>query len=223
MPSSSNIAEFIHGIELIKQATRRAEPDIVNRALRNVAYQAMKETPYAEPGMIQAELYRDNILLKLASTYVTRQEGKATRDKSGNWKRTKKGKLKTIGRTTRAKIAAAATRLLKLRISGSRAMRAGWIKAILMLGGAIRGGAKLKAGGSTSEGGAKLATFSNPTGSISNTLVTKSAKSRAKTGIGAIDLAEQALERAVATVAGENIAYAKDKMDKLIRRLNAQK
>lgn len=216
MPSKANIAEFTRGIRAVQQATRREMPKIVNRALLNVAYRAMEYTEYADPGKIQSELYRDNMLVKIATAWLVNKQGRAMRGRSGDIKRTKGGKIKYHGAITRAKIAAAATRFLRIRISSSKAARASWIPSIRDLGGAIRGDAKQKQGSTAAKGGAIRASLSRMFGQIKSTLITKNAKG-SKTDIGAIAMAERALDKAVAKVARENLDYAQGKIEAVLR------
>ncbi len=214
--SQSNIREFQAGIRAIMMATKRTEAEVVNRALKNVAFRAMQYTPHAEPGMIQAELYRDNILIKMATSWLKKKEGAPITGRGGRVKTTKSGKIRVHGGITRAKIAAAAARLLRIRLSRVRAIRAGWIPAVKAFGGTIRGASR-KSGGSAQDGIGVPATPSRLYGFIQNSLVTHNSKG-AKTDVSSIPEAVNALNDAIATVAQENINYARKNIEDLQRR-----
>ena len=156
----------------------------------------MQFSEYADPGLIQAQLYRDKILLKLATL-----------------------RARANGKVTRAAIAREATKILKKRIAGSRAIRAGWIPSIKALGGSIRGGGKLRAGSSASKGSATKATISKLSGIIRNALVTRSAATGHPIPVENIQKAQDALNKAIVFVASDRENYVRRKMiEKTLRK-----
>lgn len=185
---ASNIKRFTASLRGVARAVKKPEAEIVNKALKDVGFRAMQFTPFAEPGRIQAELYRDNILIRMAVA-----------------------RLKKKGKFTKRQVASEATRILKRRIASSRAARAGWIPGLKALGASVRG-AKLRSGGSASRGSAQKATINRLSGVIRNALVTHSAATGAATSVENIPQAVHALNRAIAFVASDREDYARRKL-----------
>lgn len=213
---TSNIKEFNRAIQAVGQATKKDGADIVNRALRNVAFRAMQFTESAEPGKIQAELYRDNIALKMAAAHLAKKVGTTKVDRLGNTKLTRGGRAQKHGRVTRQQIAAYATRIIKRAINSARAIKAGWIPAVKSTGGSVRS-EKQKASGSASKGFAVKATLSRMKGEIVNALVTRD-HGRKKTDVSRISQAQAGLNRAVAFVTQDMMNYAKSKIEARLRK-----
>jgi hypothetical protein len=207
----SNVKAFVAALQRVEKATKKPAANIVNGALKDVAFRAMSFTPYADPGKIQAELYRDKILIKLAVQRLVRRSGKAIIDRRGNSVLTARGRQKRYSsQITPAAIGREATKILKRRINSSRAARAGWIPSVRAFGGSIRGGGKLKAGSSASKGGATKATVSRLKGVIRNALMTRNHNGK-RTSVENISEAVQALEKAVAFVTADKNSYARSK------------
>jgi hypothetical protein len=205
-----NLNEFKAAIANIVRETKKAEAEVVNRALKNVAFRAMSLTDYAPPARIQAQLYNKKYALKLAVIALRKKVGQPVTRKGQPviYKRT--GKTKVHGPLTRKAIGLKAKAIIGTRRGHARAIRAGWIPAVLALGGEIRGGAKLTSGGSASKGRAFKATPSKLHGSIVNALVTKNHRG-AKTDVKQIEQAQRGLQAAVQTVTSENENYARTK------------
>lgn len=177
-----NATQFMAAIAAVGQVTKRDSADIINRALRNVAFKAAGNTPFRTPAEITASAMQDNRLIKMVS--------------------------KRMRGSSRAAIRAAAKKILARRRSGSRAERAGWIPSVQHFGGNFRG-ARLKPGGAASRGFARSATPSQLFGQITNAYFNRlTGKGAGKSSAGMIN----ALQNAVNTVAAENFAYARNKI-----------
>lgn len=218
----TNLARFKQALQSVKTDLKKPEAEIVNKALKDVAFRAMSFTPFAEPGLVQAQLYRDNILLKIAAKKVAARAGKAKVDRFGNTKLTAKGKAIHHANTSTREIAKEADRILARRVSSTRALRAGWIPAVKAFGGSIRGAAKPKAGGSGQRGGAQKATISKLMGVIRNALVTRPQKG-GKVPVENIELAIRALNQAIEFVASDREDYLRRKMIEKALKKNSHK
>ena len=213
-----DLREFKRQLQAVQEGSKRDGADILNRTLRNVAFRAAQITEFAEPGKIQAELYRDKILLKMATAYVRKKAGATKVDRYGNTKLSKRGRALKHGRVTRRAIAAAANKLLRVRISRSKAVRAGWIPAIKAMGGSVRGdNGRIRSGGSASKGTARKATPRNLSGEIANALVTKNSK-RKRTPVEQIRQATYALQEAVRVVTVDLETKARQQINRTLRR-----
>lgn len=207
-------AKWARSIAAVKGATKRGRGDIVNRALKNVAFRAAQFTEKLTPDEIEEILLKDRLLLKITMKTLQR-EGESLPTK-------RKGKLKGVkrrrktGKITRAMISREARKIKARRRQGSGVTRAGWIPAVQKMGGSYRG-AKLRAGGIASKGQGRRATDAVPVGSIEN------AVTRNFTGKGGSKgrwKAEKALGRGINHVADENIRYAKKKIRETLRRVS---
>ena len=198
---ASNLPAFIAQIKRAGAVSKKPFAAIVNRALKNVAFRAMQFTAYAEPGMIQAELYRDGLALKLAARKLSRRAGRQVVDRYGNTKVNKRGKAVRYGGATQAQIRAEATKIIQRRIASSRASRAGWIPAVRGHGGSVRG-EKLRPGSSASKGSATKATVSRLSGVIRNALVTRNWEGK-RTSVENIPEARAGLEKAIRFVTAD--------------------
>lgn len=206
---SSNIRQFIQTVQAVGKDSKKPFAEIVNKALKNVGFRAMQFTPYADPGQIQAELYHDDMLLKIATSILKGNAGREIIDKHGNSKLTKGGRARRYRKkVTRQQIAALASKLLRIRIAGSRAARAGWIPAVRSFGGSVRGDAKQRPGTTTANGGGTRANPGKLSGRIWNALITRSRKTRSKVPVERIIGAVSALDKAVKYVTADMRSHA---------------
>lgn len=215
MPSISfkfDKAAWNKSIRDVVVATKRDEVDVVNRALLNVGYRAAEYTPFRSPEDIQQELLNNKTLLRIVTARLARLAGTKTLITRGK----RAGKVRKHGAVTRARISAAANRLLAKRKAGSRASRAGWFPGIKAMGGTIRGG-KLKSGGAASRGYGTKATMANIEGLIANAYYGILSGSAAAANKQAMIYA---LQRAITRVRRENTIYAMKKIGATLRRLS---
>jgi hypothetical protein len=192
-------------------ASKRTEPEIVNKALKDVALRAMQFTEAADPTTIEAALRRDKIALKLATKKLAGRAGTVRVNSRGYTGRTKGGNLRKFSkRVSRAQIAAEARKIINRRKAGARAIRAGWIPGARTVGAGARGGARLTQG-SAQRGTGRRATQSAPYGFIRNSLVTRSARGGRRMGVGQIRQAIAGLRAAVSFVASDVEKYVRQK------------
>ncbi len=191
---TADMSRFRRVLHLVRATTGKAEAEIVNKALKDVAYRAASFTPKTSVGTIRAALGADNLLAKLASASLKRKQGKFTRAEH-------RAEMERIG---------------KRRTRGVNALRAGWIPAIQRLGGSFRG-AKLNAMGSAAHGTAKAATINHLSGYIQNAVRTTDHVGR-QMGAGEIELAVHALDQAITSVTEDRENYAKKKMREALQK-----
>jgi hypothetical protein len=186
MTMEVDLSKFRAALVAVKNQTKKPEADIVNRAMRDVAFRSASFTPKATASSVRAALTNQNVSL-LASLAAI-----ACNKKFGVKKWTRVQHKEMMGR------------VLTRRKAGLGALRAGWIPAIQALGGSYRG-AKLRAG-SASKGTAKKATINNLFGTIKNTVITKNYKGEEQ-GVGSINIAVDALGKAIRFVINDRQTY----------------
>lgn len=189
---------FTAAVREIRAVTKRTEADILNRAARNVAYRAAQFTPKSSVSKIRASLRRGKLLIKLAASQLKREKGRYTRQEHID--RMRKIEKKRTGNVT--------------------ALRAGWAKGIIDMGGSFRG-SKLRATGSAFRGFGRKATPARLLAHLRNAVITTSTTGH-QTGAGDIHFMEAALSRAIDLVAKENRAYAQRKIAQQLRRITAK-
>lgn len=213
----TTLKQFTASLRAVASASKKPFAEIVNKALKDVAFRAMQFTEYADPGDIRAGLTKDNIALKIAARRVSARAGQQMTDRYGNAKLTKSGRARVHKTATQSAIRKEAASIIKKRMASSRAMRAGWIPAIKALGGSPRG-EKLKQGGSASKGYASKANPSKLSGLIANALVTRSADSGRKTPVEMLSQAKDGLAKAVSYVTADRNNHARKKeTEKLLK------
>lgn len=187
---------FDRTVRAVSVATKRAASDVLNRALKNVAFRAASFTPRRSADEIKAELMANQYALRIVTARLKRKGGKFTRKQ----------------------IAQAARDLINRRRRGSGADRAGWIPAVRAFGGSFRG-ARLRTGSMADAGsfGAR-ATPSRLAASMGNAYF---GQSTGKNMGGNMAAMQQALQRAILHVANENLNYAKRKIEQTLRRYSA--
>jgi len=199
MKLTADLRAFSAALRKVKEVTRKEEADIVNKALKDVAFRAASFTPKAQASIIRNRLLSDGLLPALASIACNKKYGK---------------NMKGARAWGKAEHAAMMLNILAARRRGIGALRAGWIPAILKFGGKYRG-AKLKPGGSASHGTASKATIANLSGFIENAVEVHDHAGRSYTA-DEIRVATLALQNAVAFVTRDRENYAQRKIDALL-------
>jgi hypothetical protein len=212
------LPQFKRALHLVMQETKKTEAEIVNKALKDVGFKAMQYTPFASPGLIQAQLYRDKMILKIAAKRVAARAGTAKINRFGSERLTKTGKAQKYGRVSRDSIAKEAAKILRKAVASSKALRAGWIPGLRRIGAQVRGAGTLKASGSASKGTGQKATISRLSGFIENALVTHARTSGKSTRVENIAVAVNALNRAISEVSADREGYAKKQIEKVLRK-----
>jgi hypothetical protein len=186
MTMEVDLSKFRAALLAVKNQTKKPEADIVNRAMRDVAFRSASFTPKVSASTVNSGLGGKNgrVLAGLAVVACNKKYG------AKKWSSLQ---LKEMMAT-----------ILKRRKSGLGALRAGWIPAIQALGGSYKG-AKLRAG-SASQGTAKKATINNLVGVIKNAVFTSNNKGEKK-GAGSIGVSIDALGKAVRFVTDDKISH----------------
>lgn len=196
---TADLGDFRAALRKVKVATKKAEADIVNGALKDVAFRAASFTPKTSQARVVSQLTSDGLLPALASMSLNKRVGKNTKT------------AKVWGRPQHH---AEMLRILAARRRGVNAIRAGWIPAIQSLGGSFRG-VKVIPGGSAAQGTAKPATIDNLSGFIVNTVKTMSGSHIVYTA-DEIAVALAALEKAIVFVTKDKNDYAQRKIDAIL-------
>src|SRR3954464_6599021 len=111
--SQADLSGFRRTLNLVRQVSRKTEAEIVNNALRDVAYYAASFTPKAPPGAtIALSLQQNGLLPALAAQALNKRYGKNPKKGPKNW-----------GRVQHRKEMA---KILKRARSGVNAIRAGF-------------------------------------------------------------------------------------------------
>ena len=179
-----DLTKFRAALANVALASKKPEAEIINKALKDVAFRSAQFTPKTTPAKVGSSLPR-KMLFRMAAKHL--------KEKQGNY--------------TKEELRATAARIAKRRRSGIGGVRAGWIPAILALGGTYRG-AKEKPGGSAKKGTAKKAGAFRMAGLIRNSVITTQFSKRTNTGAGDIQFAVDALRKAVVFVTNDRQAYA---------------
>lgn len=200
---NADLSEFRAALRKVRDTTKKAEVDIVNGALKDVAFRAASFTPKANPNKIEAGLLKDKIALKMATTRLKQQSG-------------------SIGgkRVTRKLVAMRARQLIARRKKVVGYARAGWFPAIKALGGSIRGSIRGSGGARVISppsklGTASLATANKMFGEIVN-LVYDKMKGKAAGHSRAV--MERALQEAIQFVTRDKEAYAQTKINAILEK-----
>lgn len=196
MKVTADLSRFRAAIRHATTLTKKTSAEVVTRTARNVAFRAAQFTPAATAAAIERDLRRDGLLVKLASRNLRMRQGRFTRQEHqqemARIKRTRKG--------------------------STRALRAGWARAIIDLGGSFRG-SRLKPNGSASKGFGRKATPHSLTARIRNAIVTGDSFGR-KTDAAQIASLYQALNKAVEFVTADMEIYAQKKAAETMRKLS---
>lgn len=196
---TTDLSAFRASLRKVLIATKKEEADIVNKALKDVAFRAASFTEKADPAKIEASLMHDKIALKMASKRLKEQSGEIG------------GK-----RVTRKLIALRARQLINRRKKVIGYARAGWFPAIRAFGGTIRGSGTARVISPPAKlGSATPATASKLFGEIVNYVYDKmkgkaSSQSRAKM--------EAALQKAIVFVTKDREQYAQRKLDAILNK-----
>ncbi len=197
----TNLRQFSAALREVQRVTKKDEADIVNKALKDVAFRAASFTPKTSQQRVVQQLESNGLLPALASINLNNRIGKNPPKGPKLW-----------GRMQHAQ---EMLRILAARRRGVNAIRAGWIPAIEKFGGKFRG-AKLKPGGSAAQGTGVKATISRLSGFISNAVKTTSYRG-GEFSAEQITVAVSALKRAIEFVTADRMAYARKKIDATLR------
>jgi hypothetical protein len=182
-----DLTKFRAALANVALASKKPEAEIINKALKDVAFRSAQFTPKTTPAKVRSSLPKE-ILFRIAAKHLSEKQGKYTKEE----------------------LRATAARIAKRRRSGIGGVRAGWIPAIMALGGTYRG-AKAKPGGSAKKGTAKKAGLFRMAGLIRNSVITTQFATRTNTGAGNIQFAVDALRKAIVFVTNDRQAYANRK------------
>lgn len=122
-----DLSGFQNGLRRKLAATKRAVPDVLNAAAKNVCLRAIAYTPKADPAQIEAQLTTGGLAFRLLQS------------QSFQGRLPKKLRGFTRGKYSRAQINDAVRKLVALRRRSAGYIKAGWIKAAQAFGGAARG------------------------------------------------------------------------------------
>lgn len=191
-----DISRFQRSLREVRRVSKRSEAEIVNKALKDVAFRSASFTPKSNAAKIRGELQQNKLAIRLAVATLKKRRGKFNSND-----------VKDM-----------AARIVKARTSHVSALRAGWIPAIQKLGGNYRG-AKLSQSGTAADGTASKATIWRLSGFIRNSIVTKNSKGR--TSAGNITVLKQGLAKAIDFVTNDRETYAATKMRAALRRITS--
>lgn len=194
MPALNKVdtSQFILALRAYRAATKKDSVEVLNRAARNVAYRSSQFTPKGNASKIRRDIMRDPNLRYALTSIALRKKG--------------------VGRLPSPQFQKAVDALVSRRASSANYLRAGWAKAIQDLGGSFRGVKFRGAGG-----------FGNKAiinKLIANIVNTTSHKTQASV-VGAELIGGKALQQAIAFVAEDMIAYAKQLMAPTAKKFSA--
>ena len=198
MTTTADLREFNRAIANVARYSKRPAADLLNWALRDVAYRSAQFTPKANKSKVLRDVGatgRNGKIWAIASVRANRKYGK------GQWSAAQRAE---IVEALKAKSA-----------QGIGALKAGWAPAIIALGGSFRG--TVRANGSISGGLAIKATEARLAGMIRNTVITRD-KDGNPFSADEIALARIGLQKAIAFVTNQRNQSAIKKMNELLRR-----
>lgn len=187
---SYDVKAFRAALANVVRVTKKAEADVVNKALKDVALRAAQFTPKSTIAKMKADMTTKK-LAKAAAKHL---------HSKGNYN---KHDLRDY-----------MARIARARAGRVGALRAGWIPALAALGFTYRG-AKAKSSSSAAHGTALRASPSKLNGLISNTIVTRSADGNHEAGD--IAVAKRGLEEAVRFVTLDRDNYALRKIEQALK------
>lgn len=185
-------SQFRLALRSYKVATQKDSAELLNRAARNVAFRASSFTPKGNANKIRNDLMRDRHLRFALTSLGLKKKG--------------------IGRLSAPEFQKAVDRYVSRRASSANYLRAGWAKAIEDMGGSFRG-AKFRGAG----GFGNKAVISKLIAAIVNTTTHEDTASVR----GAELIGDEALQKAIAFVAEDMIAYAKELMGVTAKKFSA--
>lgn len=191
---TADLSRFKRSLQAVKAATRKDEVEIVNKAAKDIAYRAASFTPKTTAAVISASLREGDTLAKIASASLKRKKGKFTA----------------------AERNAEMRRIEMRRRSAASALRAGWAKAIIDMGGTFRGG-KPNLARSAGQGFGKRATIARLVAHIRNSVVSVNWLGKPMLA-ERIEPLQRALIMAVAFVTADREAYAARKINATLRK-----
>ena len=182
-----DLTKFKAALIAVAAKSKRPFSYIVNKALLDVAHKSAQLTPKTTAGKVNASL-PNAMLSRMAASHLKKKQGTFTK----------------------AELKAEKDKIKKRRKRGIGGVRAGWIPAILKLGGSY-GKAQLKGGfkaNTAKRGTAKKATDSRLRGMVRNSVVTTQFSKNTQTGAGNIPFARKAMMEAIGKVARDRQNHA---------------
>lgn len=176
-------SQFSLALRAYKAATKKDSVEVLNRAARNVAFRSSSFTPKGDANRIRRDLMRDEHLRFALTSLSLKKKG--------------------VGRLVAPEFQKAVDRFVSKRASSSNYLRAGWARAIEDLGGSFKG-AKFRG----AAGFANKAVINKLICDIVNTTSHENTASVR----GAELIGDAALQKAIAFVAADMIAFAKQLM-----------
>jgi hypothetical protein len=182
--AKTNIDGFVFALRAKKAACQRTMPDILNHALRDVAFRAASYTPKANAARIRADLMSDPHLRYALTSIVLRKKG--------------------IRALKKPEFAAAVARFVSRRASSAAYLRSAYAKVIEQLGGSFKGAHFRGA----AEGFANEATA----GKLIAQMVTILSQPSSQQAASAERIGIEAINKALNFVAQDMIEYAQRKL-----------
>jgi hypothetical protein len=183
-----NISEFVGALRAYKIASQKDGADVLNHAIRNVAYRAAEFTPVASVAKIRSSLMADPHLRYALTSIALKKRG--------------------VGMLKSPEFAKEVERFVSRRVSSARYLRAAYAEAIIRLGGTFKG-SRFKG----ASGFANPATV----GRLIAEIVAITSQPDAGHAQSAEDIGIKALQKAVDFVANDMLVYAKRKMEETAR------
>ena len=110
----SDMKKLHASLKAVKETSRRSFTEIINKALKDVAFRAAQFTPKTKSSVVRAGL-RPKLLSRIAAKALTAKQGKFKK----------------------SELAAEKKKIMARRLKGIGGVRAGWFPAIVALGGKI--------------------------------------------------------------------------------------
>lgn len=179
----SNINQFVFALRAKKAACRHTMPEIMNKALLNVAFRASSFTPRGNAAKIRSGLMADPHLRYALTAIALKKRG--------------------VGILKKPLFAKEVARFVSRRASSAGYLRAAYAKAIEQLGGTFRG-SKFR--------GADSFANKASIGRLLAEMVTILEQPDSSHAAGAERIGKQAIEEALAFVAEDMLQYAQRKL-----------
>jgi hypothetical protein len=181
--SKPKLDKFLFALRAKKAACQHTVPEILNKALLNVAFRAASATPKGSPGRIRADLMRDPNLRYALTAIQLKKRG--------------------VGALKSPQFARAVEAFVKRRAASANYLRAAYAKAIEQLGGRFRG-SNFKG----ADGFANKATVNR----MIAQMVTILDQPNGSHAASAEAIGKQAIQEAIDFVAEDMLVYARAKL-----------
>lgn len=208
----TNLNQFTAALRAVKAATKKTEAEIVTRACRDVAFRAMQFTEKTTAAKITSDIKSKGDMLKRMAIKRLKEKGGISKAglASAMSSATKRKRGSSFVKQWKMEVAEEMKRIINARKSKAAGLRAGWIPAVLDMGGKIRG-TREKQNTSARKGFGKKATPTRLQAHIRNTIVGISHDGKI-TPAEKISVLTEALNKAIAFVASDRENYVRRKM-----------